>query len=243
MVEGAAGSLPSGAWQTAEPLSDASTNANEPAVAMDEQGNGVAAWHRLDGKGFYIAEAAGYDAAGPLLNSLAIPASGTVGQSLAFSVSPLDVWSALGATTWSFGDGASAVGYRASPTPTARPGTYTVTVTGADVLGNATSAHAHRHDRGRPRAPRFAGARRRGSRRGSRARASRSALPCREKLDGDLRDVKPSPKGTGFHFALSEAASLRIAFMHVSPGLRSGRRCVAPTARSNATTPSAARAP
>lgn len=224
VVEGAAGSLPSGAWQTAKPLSDASTNANEPAVAMDEQGNGVAAWHRLDSKGFYIAEAAGYDAAGPLLSSLAVPASGTVGQSLAFSVSPLDVWSALGATSWSFGDGASAAGTAVAHSYGA-PGTYTVTVTGADVLGNSTSTHAQVSIAAASTppspvavAPRLTGAHL--SR--SRFRVGRSSTAI---------SAAKVPQGTSFLFSLTEAAKLQIAFTRPAPGLRSGRRCLAPSAR------------
>jgi hypothetical protein len=58
---------------------------------------------------------------------------------LAFSVSPFDVWSALGQTSWSFGDGGSATGTAVSHSYAA-PGTYQVTVTGTDAVGNASSA-------------------------------------------------------------------------------------------------------
>ncbi len=140
VVEAAAGLATSGSWQTPVQLSAAGEPAREQQVALDAQGNAAAVWSRFDGAS-YIAEAAGYDAAGPLLSSLTIPATGTVGQSLAFSTSPFDIWSALGATSWSFGDGTSQTGTSVTHAYGA-PGTYTVTVTGADVLGNASSAGA-----------------------------------------------------------------------------------------------------
>jgi len=141
IVQATSGLAASGSWQTPVPLSATGQSAGQQQVALDAQGDAAAIWTRVDGKATNIAEAAGYDAAGPALGSLAIPGTGTVGQSLAFSVSPLDVWSALGATTWSFGDGTGQTGAAVAHTFTA-PGTYTVTVTGADVLGNATSSSA-----------------------------------------------------------------------------------------------------
>jgi hypothetical protein len=127
-----------GAWRIPVVLSEAGDD-DYPAVAIDPQGNAVAVWgERLSGAPFAV-QAAGFDDAGPLLGSLSIPASGTAGHPISFSVSPLDVWSALGGTTWKFGDGTSARGtsvvhsYRT-------PGTYTVTILSKDVLGNATSA-------------------------------------------------------------------------------------------------------
>jgi hypothetical protein len=98
----------------------------------------VAAWERYDGAD-EIVQAAGYDGAGPQLGALSIPATGTVGQTLSFSVSPFDVWSAVGATTWSFGDGSGAGGTGVTHTYTA-PGTYTVTASALDALRNGTSA-------------------------------------------------------------------------------------------------------
>jgi PKD domain len=127
-----------GAWGQPQDLSAPGRNAEEPAVAVDSQGDAVAAWERNDGSE-EIVQAAGYDAAGPQLRSLSIPTAGTVGVPLSFSVSPFDVWSALGATTWSFGDGTSAVGTAVSHTYGA-PGTYTVKVTGADALGNTSTS-------------------------------------------------------------------------------------------------------
>ena len=97
-------------------------------------------WSRFDGANT-IVQAAGYDAAGPRLASLRAPTAGTVKQPLSFSVAPLDVWSPLGGTTWSFGDGAAAEGVAVSHAYS-RPGVYQVGVTSRDAVGNSTTATA-----------------------------------------------------------------------------------------------------
>lgn len=125
-----------GAWQTPVDLSANGDDAVHPQVAVDPQGNATAVWSRN-----YTIQAAGYDAAGPLLRDLSIPVSGTAGKPVSFSVSPLDVWSAIGATAWSFGDGQTATGETASHTY-AKPGSYTVGVSSSDALANATSTTA-----------------------------------------------------------------------------------------------------
>jgi hypothetical protein len=105
-----------------------------PQVAFDERGDALAAWVGTDG-----IQTAGYVATGPVLNDVSIPATGTVGQPLTFSVSPFDVWSVLGETSWSFGDGSSGSGASVTHTYTA-PGTYEVTLRSADTLGNVASS-------------------------------------------------------------------------------------------------------
>lgn len=106
-------------------------------VAVDAQGDGVFGFDAIDGAET-LASASLLDAAGPLLAGLSIPATATAGRPVAFSVAPLDQLSGLGSTTWSFGDASTASG--ASVTHTfANPGTYTVAVTAADTLGNATT--------------------------------------------------------------------------------------------------------
>lgn len=225
IIEAASGLAASGSWQTPVSLSAAGKEAGEPQVALDAQGNAVAVWKRFDGAD-YIAEAAGFDAAGPLLNSLAIPATGTVGQSLAFSVSPFDVWSALGATSWSFGDGTSQMGTSVTHAYGA-PGTYSVNVTSLDALGNATStsgaisitAPAAAPKVLAPVAPRITGARLSHSR--FRVSKRATAISAKTKV----------PQGTSFHFTLSEGAKLQIAFERSAAGLRSGKRCVAPSTK------------
>jgi len=135
-VEGSARPAGTSAWQAPSPLSSSGPDSYMPDVGIDPQGNAIAAWE-VQGNCCFV-EAAGYDAAGPLLDGVTIPATGTVGQTLSFSVSPLDVWSAPGQTTWSFGDGTSADGAGVAHTY-AEPGSYQLTLTSDDVLGNATS--------------------------------------------------------------------------------------------------------
>jgi hypothetical protein len=62
-----------------------------------------------------------------------------VKQELAFSVSPFDVWSPVGAASWDFSDEGGAGGDAVTHS-FARPGTYAVTATAADDLGNSTAA-------------------------------------------------------------------------------------------------------
>jgi hypothetical protein len=118
-----------GAWQAPVDIG----HGGGPQVAFDERGDALAAWVGADG-----IQTAGYVATGPVLNNVSIPAEGTVGQPLTFSVSPVDVWSISGETSWSFGDGASASGTSVTHTYTA-PGVYEVTIHSADTLGNVTS--------------------------------------------------------------------------------------------------------
>ena len=231
IVEAASGFASGASWQPAVALSGEGEEAGEEQVALDAQGNAAALWRRFDGTSSYIAEAAGFDAAGPLLDSLSIPTSGTVGQPLSFSVSPFDIWSALGATSWSFGDGASLTGASVTHTYSA-PGSYRVTVTGADALANTTSATAlvtvsaasatvvKEGSSSAPAiAPKITGA----HLLHSRFRVSAHATAISAKAG--------APLGTSFRFALSEAAKLQITFSRSAAGLRSGKRCEAPSTR------------
>jgi len=221
IAEAAAGQAASGSWQPPIALSETGGDALGPQVAVDSQGDAAAIWRRYDGKERTV-EAAGYDAAGPLLDSLAIPGGGTAGQTLSFSISPFDVWSALGATSWSFGDGTSQSG--ASVTHAySTAGNYNVTVRSADVLGNATSASATVAITAPTPvpttpslAPRISGARLSHAR----FRVARRATAISAK----------APLGTIFHFTLSQAATLQITFTRSAPGLRGGKRCLAPSA-------------
>ncbi len=127
-----------------------------PSVAIDDQGNAAGAWRaafpstetggcigtvEIGGVNFVdgcsIIKAAGFDAAGPQLRDLNVPAAATVGSPVAFSVAPLDVWSAVASTHWDFGDGSGADGASSSHVYTA-PGAHEVTVTSTDSLDNAS---------------------------------------------------------------------------------------------------------
>lgn len=125
-------------WQAPLGISQASTHGELfPQVAIDSHGDAVAAWELYSGAG-YLIQAAGYQAAGPQLDSLAIPSIATVAAPVSFSVSPLDVWAGLGATRWNFGDGSSATGTSVAHVY-ASAGVYDVTLTSGDALGNTTS--------------------------------------------------------------------------------------------------------
>jgi hypothetical protein len=124
-------------WTAAQDVADQDPMFNDqPALAIDGQGNGVLAW--ITGEQVSIATA-GFDAAGPLLNALSIPATGAAGAPAPFSVTPADVWSAVASTTWDFGDGTGAEGGTASHAYS-QPGSYSVTVTSVDSLGNSSTA-------------------------------------------------------------------------------------------------------
>ncbi len=228
IVEGSSGTATSVAWQPAKAISATKpgSEAKEPDVGMDAQGNAAAVWAALNG-GFYIAEAAGFDGAGPVIGALSIPGSGTVGQTLSFSLSASDVWSTLGGTTWNFGDGHSTTGATVTHAY-AKAGTYNVTVTTADVLGNTTSAAAAVTITGTPIGigpppprPALTGVRLTHSRFRVSAKPTAVSASSHTKL----------PRGTSFRFKLSEAAKVQIVFTRSAAGLRSGGRCVAPSKR------------
>lgn len=126
-----------GGWQPAVDVTSNGQVSSEPQIGVDSRGNAVGVWRRSD-NGHFIAQAGLFDAVGPLLNAISIPIAGWTGQALSFSVSPLDLWSAVGATQWTFGDGTSATGNAVSHAYAAT-GTYDVGVTSVDAMGNANA--------------------------------------------------------------------------------------------------------
>jgi hypothetical protein len=141
---------PGGSFSAPLDLSAVGGDAFDPRIAVDGAGNAVAIWERDNGTDFII-QAAGYDGAGPQLRSLSIPRAGRVGKRLSFSVSPFDFWSGLGPSRWSFGDKGKAVTVTATHRY-ATAGSYRITFTATDTLGNATSTTAGIVIRGRGRA-------------------------------------------------------------------------------------------
>jgi hypothetical protein len=125
------------AWHTPVALAAASVGYEAPVAAIDTQGNATAVWHLNDGD-FTTLQAAGYDAAGPLLRGVSIPSSGRTGVPVSFSVSPLDAWSPVATTRWNFGDGHAAIDEIVTHTY-ANPGTYKVSISSFDTLANITS--------------------------------------------------------------------------------------------------------
>lgn len=129
----AAGELSEPKW-----ISSSGRSAVAPQVAFDCQGNAIVSWLGLDDDVARV-EAAGYDDGGPKLEDLKIPTYGVAGKPIAFSVSPLDVWSLVTATHWTFGEGGTAEGSSATHVYR-RPGLYQVRVTSTDLEGNSSSA-------------------------------------------------------------------------------------------------------
>jgi hypothetical protein len=212
----AAVSIAGGAWLPTINLSSESESSLAGAVSTDAQGNALAVWESHEGTTWSV-QAAGYDAAGPLPNSLSIPSSGVAGRPVAFSVSPLDVWSALGATGWSFGDGSAATGSSVSHTFAAE-GRYPVTVTTADAVGNTTTASATIVIS--PPRPILT------SLRQSTSRWREGTRPARI----SRRPARP-PIGTTISFALNVPAQVTARFTQTAAGRLVGRSCVAPSRR------------
>jgi hypothetical protein len=211
-----------GVWQTPEVLSPPSENAYVPSVAMFPQGDAVATWE-VQAENATV-EAAGYDGGGPIIAGLEVPSTGTVGQPVSFSASPLAVWSALGFTDWSFGDGAGASGTSVTHVYTT-PGDYTVTLNSVDALDNLSSASA------------------------TIAISPTPAISSTTKTPPALTDVslanrrfrvgkratavsaRETPLGTSFHFTLSAVAKVQITISRSTPGLRKGHSCRAPSSK------------
>ncbi len=127
--------LPSsgGSWQAGGPLETGYTG-SMPWVAADDEGNAALVWRSYAGA---VIGRIGDDS-GPRLNSLFIATTAIEDIATSFHVEPADSWSALGTTSWQFGDGDSATGADVDHAY-ADPGTYTVTVSSADTRGKTTS--------------------------------------------------------------------------------------------------------
>ena len=105
-------------------------------AAMDSDGDGVVGFTIEGGEG--LAEASLFDAAGPTLNNVVIPAAVTAGAPATFSVVPVDRVDQTPGVSWSFGDAASASGDTVTHT-FADPGTYSVSVTATVALGDSAT--------------------------------------------------------------------------------------------------------
>lgn len=121
-----------GAWATPVMLSAAGQHASGQQIAVDAGGDATAVWHRSDGTNTRV-QSAVFDATAPSV-SATLPTTASTGEPVAFSASISDTWSAVSAS-WTFGDGASSSATSTNHTYAA-PGTYTVTVTATDAVGN-----------------------------------------------------------------------------------------------------------
>jgi hypothetical protein len=102
------------------------------SLAVDPQGYVTALWSETSAVRSRV-----FDLVAPLLNDVQVPARGVVGQPVAMSVDPFDLWSSV-TTSWDFGDGGSGSGATIAHCYSS-PGQRTVTITGTDLAGNATS--------------------------------------------------------------------------------------------------------
>ncbi len=212
-----------GTWQAPVDLSDES-HADSPQIAFDGQGDAVAVWDHADG-----VQSAGYAAAGPVLNGVSIPVSGVAGQPVSFSVSPLDVWSVLGETSWSFGDGSSASGRTVTHTYTV-PGTYEVTIHSADTLGNVTSSTgtitiSPQATASTPESPTTGPVRS-----GVASSAGPSAAPAIETASESAtrwREHGKSRVGTVFRVSLNKQATVTLSFLRDAGRRAPSCRCAA----------------
>ena len=211
-----------GAWRKPIDLSAPGQSAHEPQVAVDPQGDGVAIWDRLNGTN-QLVQAAGYDAAGPLLAGVSIPATGIVGIPVSFSVSPLDVFSPIALTTWSFGDGQSVSGASLSHAY-AKPGSYTVALSSQDTLANATSTAAQITIAPAPPAAGPAGI-------PTLTNVSQSHRRWREGSRNATFTRNPKrtpPVGTTFGLSVSQTARVSLVFSQTAAGRRLANTCQAP---------------
>lgn len=222
VVESAARSAESGGWQSPVALSGTASYTAMPRLSLDGQGNAVAVWQAAGSSGEGVIQVAGHETAGPQLRELSIPSSAFVNQPISFSVSPLDAWSALGDTNWSFGDGTSASGISVIHSYS-EPGVYEATVTSANVLGNTTSTSAlitvsEEHEppsapHEQQAAPIISGTR-------------QSHRRWREHSGTSAHHHARLPLGTDFTFSLNEQARVTFAFTRVVKGRSVGHRCV-----------------
>lgn len=118
-------------------LADPKHVTSPAGISTDGAGNTLVSVYRTESP--REALVAAFDAAGPLLREVSIPASGTAGDALPFSVAPLDAWSATSPASWTFGDGGTASGDAVSRAY-GTGGNFGVGITVADELGNASTA-------------------------------------------------------------------------------------------------------
>ncbi len=124
------------------PTQISGSNATEPTLAVDGQGNAIAGWLQENGSSNEIATVDGLDGTGPSIsNGPHLPATGITGSGLTYYAQPYDVWPAISSESWSFGDGtANQTGANVTHT-FATPGNFTATLTVTASDGNTfTSA-------------------------------------------------------------------------------------------------------
>jgi PKD repeat protein len=145
---------------------------------------------------------------------------------VSFAVSPLDAWSPIATTNWSFGDGQTAADEIVSHTY-AKPGTYTVGVSSSDTLANTTNTTASitiapaagtTDPAGTAPPPTTL----------TLTDVSQAHRKWREgtrKAAATRTKQKPSPVGTSFAFTVNETATVTLAFTQTASGRRVSGTC------------------
>jgi PKD domain-containing protein len=119
-------------------VSDPTIYSSSPVIALDQNGDAVVAYTLGTPSGAALAV---FDGAGPLLGPATGPAKIARGRSATFSVAqPLDAFSKVSSLSWSFGDGSAVASGAQVSHSFGAPGTFTVTVTATDAVGNTSSS-------------------------------------------------------------------------------------------------------
>ncbi|MET0685328.1 MAG: PKD domain-containing protein [Solirubrobacteraceae bacterium] len=125
------------------PTADPTTSLFNPVVAVDGEGNAAATWSRFrQDTGMTIndweLDAAGFDAAPPALSAVSVPPNASRGAGVGMAAAATDRWTPV-SFAWNFGDGTTGAG-DAVTHAFGSAGTFPVTVTARDGVGNASSA-------------------------------------------------------------------------------------------------------
>ncbi len=212
-----------GRWLSGAAQPDSVTALDLPAQSLsfqqlvgDQDGSVAAFWTTGAPP---VLRAAAFDGGGPNLVSTSIPTTALTGQTLTMSASFVDLWSGLvpGGPSWSFGDGTTGAGPSVSHAY-AQPGTYTVTLSASDTLGNSTTTTYSVTVE--PPPPVLA-----------LTRVGQSHGRWRESDPPGARGRREPPIGTSFRFWLTVPATVTLTFSHVFTGRLLNGRCVAATAR------------
>jgi PKD domain len=198
-------------------LTALASNAGAGSVAIDDAGDGVAAYVPT-ATGATGAQARGFDATAPTIGSASIPAAASVGRPATFAATGTDFWGPV-TLSWTFGDGGSAIGGTVSHAFTT-PGAHSITVTATDAVGNAATRT------GTITAAAIPPVLSKVSQTHGTFRVGSAPTPIVARAGKHRRRA---PVGTTFVFTLSEAAGVSIRITHAEPGRRSGHACVKPT--------------
>lgn len=105
-------------------------------AAVDDNGDGAVGYTIQGGED--LPEVSLFDAGGPTLKNVSIPATATAETPVSFSVTPVDQVDPTPGVSWAFGDASTASGDTVTHT-FANPGTYSVSVTAEAAPGDAAT--------------------------------------------------------------------------------------------------------